>query len=66
MEFHVLFALSLSLSTWLAASRTQVPRRGSDPRDLDRSHKTTHKALGLCLAQRPGAFFLALGLLVTN
>ena len=26
----------------------------------------THKALGLCLAQRPGAFFLALGLLVTN
>ena len=38
MEFHVLFALSLSLSTWLAASRTQVPRRGSDPRDLERSH----------------------------
>ena len=57
MEFHVLFALSLSLSTWLAASRTQVPRRGSDPRDLERSH--TRPSASASRRDR-GPFFLRL------
>ena len=45
-----------SLSTWLAASRTQCRDAGPIPAILNDDH--THKALGLCLAQRPGAFFL--------
>ena len=55
------FSLSFNMAGSLAHT---VPRRGSDPRDLERSHKSTHKALGLCLAQRPGAFFLASHLFV--
>ena len=41
------------------------PRRGSDPRDLERT-KQKHKALGLCLAQRPGAFFFLASLICAN
>ena len=37
MEFHVLFALSLSFNMAGSLAHT-VPRRGSDPRDLERSH----------------------------
>ena len=52
MEFHVLFALSLSFN--MAGSLAHGRDAGPIPAILNDDH--THKALGLCLAQRPGAF----------
>ena len=55
MEFHVLFALSLFQHGW--QPRAQVPRRGSDPRDLERSH--TRPSASASRRDR-GPFFLRL------
>ena len=62
MEFHVLFALSLSFN--MAGSLAQCRDAGPIPAILNEHNK--HKALGLCLAQRPGAFFSCVSFVQTS
>ena len=57
MEFHVLFALSLSLSTWLAASRTQCRDAGPIPAILnDHTKNNTQGPRPLPRAETGGLF----------